>query len=100
MLREDIELCNASDPSDPDYGEPAAWPLWCDRDTYELGPTGLPGEDPLPGEWALTSEQDLEDLRHWKRFEPFEPSPEDCDLLLDLEERRSYERGCNAHWIE
>jgi len=76
---------------DPEWGDPLDWPAWTDQ-RFTLGPD--------PDELQLTSESDLEDLRHWERLEPFEPSPEDCDLLLDLEERRSYERGCNAHWIE
>ncbi|HKM56589.1 MAG TPA: hypothetical protein VJY33_24505 [Isosphaeraceae bacterium] len=36
-----VEVCNESDESDPDYGEPETWGLWADWHVYELGP-GLP----------------------------------------------------------
>jgi hypothetical protein len=84
MLREDIELCNESDPSDPDYGPPETWGLWADWDTIELGPAffreeSLFDEEPAPDPLPLTDQADLEDLRHWERLEPFAPDHADID---------------------
>jgi hypothetical protein len=89
LPQDDIEVCE-SDPSDPDYGPPESWGLWADRDTIELGPAFTreeslfdeePASDPLPLEppddWPLTGPEDLEDLRHWERLDPFDPLPSD-----------------------
>ena len=91
---------------DEDEGPPEEWPAWTDDLVVGIGPAffreesfddpdQLPGEEVAltepPDDWPLTGPEDLEDLRHWERLEPFEPSPEDLDrYLIDPE---------LAHWI-
>ena len=88
MLRDDIEICNEDDPSDPDHGPPELWGLWADRDTIELGPAftreeSLFDEEPAPDlsqppdEWPLTGPEDIEELRRVERLDPFDPLPPD-----------------------
>jgi len=69
---------------DPEWDAPERWLAWTDADRWEL-----PGPD--------DDQADGEDLaRDW---EP-DPAPDqaDRDWLADLDERRAYERGCNARW--
>jgi hypothetical protein len=76
MLRDDIEICNEDDPSDPDYGAPELWGLWADRDTIELGPAftreeSLFDEEPAPDSLPLTDEADLVLLRKLNTTTPW-----------------------------
>ncbi len=78
MLREDIEIRNENDPSDPDYNPPECWGLWADRDTIELGPAftreeSLFDEEPAHDQLPLTDEADILLLRAlpctpWQNF--------------------------------
>ena len=71
LPQDDIEVCE-NDPSDPDHGDPAAWGLWADRDTIELGPAftreeSLFDEEPAPDPLPLTDQADLILLRTFER---------------------------------
>ena len=93
-----IESPTADDP-DEIWGDPTNWPEWTDTDVWAIDPDDENFVRVVPPDWPITDAETIEELRRVERLEPFEPSPEDLDLLLDLEERRRYEAGCNARFV-
>ena len=78
-------LCEFPDETTEVFGPPETWPDWTDqRFTLDLD---------------LDLDLDQADDEDLDAPAVFEPSPEDLDALLDLEERRSYEHGCRMKFV-